>query len=121
MKTFTRVIAIMMMVALLASLMVACGETKEENHIDSNLVGTWKQTDEDDGNWTWTFNSDGTCKLVGDDGFESEGTYVIPEEGVGKIKINLDKWDKETMFTYTATEKVIDLESFDQSYYCKKQ
>lgn len=121
MKTFTRVIAVVMMVALLASLMVACGEKKEENHIDNNLVGTWKQTDETDGNWTWTFNNDGTCKLVGDDGFESDGTYMIPEEDLGKIKITLDKWDKEVMFTYTATEKVIDLESFDYSFYCQKE
>ena len=111
MKTLTRVIAVLMMVAMLASLMVACGEKKEENHIDNNLVGTWVQTDD----------KDGTCKLVGGDGFESDGTYVIPEEDLGKIKIKLDKWDKEVMFTYTATEKVIDLESFDQSYYCVKQ
>ena len=74
MKTFTRVIAVVMMVALLASLMVACGAKKEENHIDNNLVGTWTQTSESDGNWTWTFNSDGTCKLVGDDNFDSSGT-----------------------------------------------
>lgn len=121
MKTFTRVIAVLMMVAMLASLMVACGEKKEENHIDSNLVGTWRQTDEKDGNWTWTFNNDGTCRLVGDDGFESDGTYLIPEADLGKIKIKLDKWEKEVLFTYTATEKVIDLESFTLSYYCVKQ
>ena len=122
MKTFTRVIAVVMMVALLASLMVACGGAKkEENHPDNNIVGTWKQTDDKEGNWTWTFNSDGTCKLVGDDGFDSDGTYTIPEEGVGKIKIKLDKWEKETMFTYSVTEKVLDLETFDASYYCQKQ
>ena len=122
MKTFTRVIAVVMMVAVLASLMVACGGAKkEENHPDNNIVGTWKQTDDKDGNWTWTFNSDGTCKLVGDDGFDSDGIYMIPEEGVGKIKIKLDKWEKETMFTYSVTEKVLDLESFEDSYYCQKQ
>ena len=122
MKTFTRVIAVVMMVAVLASLMVACGGAKkEENHPDNSIVGTWKQTDDKDGNWTWTFNSDGTCKLVGDDGFDSDGTYTIPEEGIGKIKIKLDKWEKETMFTYSVTEKVLDLETFDASYYCQKQ
>lgn len=122
MKTFTRVIAVVMMVAVLASLMVACGGAKkEENHPDNNIVGTWKQTDDKYGNWTWTFNNDGTCKLVGDDGFDSDGTYLIPEEGIGKIKIKLDKWEKETMFTYSVTEKVLDLESFEDSYYCQKQ
>ena len=119
MKTITRVLAVIMMVAILATLMTACGEPK--NHIDDNLVGTWTQTDEIDGTWTWTFNSDGTCKLVGDDGFESDGTYLIPEEDNGKIEITLDKWEKATMFTYTATTKVLDLESFDESYYCEKQ
>ena len=122
MKTFTRVIAVVMMVAVLASLMVACGGAKkEENHPDNNIVGTWKQTDDKYGNWTWTFNNDGTCKLVGDDGFDSDGTYTIPEEGIGKIKIKLDKWEKETMFSYSVTEKVLDLESFEDSYYCQKQ
>ena len=121
MKTFTRVFAVIMMVAILATLMTACGEKKVENHIDENLVGTWTQTDETDGNWTWTFNSDGTCKLVGDDGFESDGTYLIPQEDIGKIEITLEKWDEPTMFTYTATPKVLGLESFEMSYYCQKQ
>ena len=119
MKTFTRVVAVLMLVAVLSTLMVACGKPK--NNIDDKLLGTWKQTDAQDGNWTWTFNSDGTCKLVGDDGFDSDGTYTIPEEGIGKIKIKLDKWEKETMFTYSVTEKVLDLETFDASYYCQKQ
>ena len=130
MKTFTRVIAVLMMVAMLATVMAACGnkaqtggtttDTAETNHVDNNLVGTWVQTDETAGNWTWTFNADGTCKLVGD-GFDSDGTYIIPEEGNGKIKITLEKWGKENVFTYTATEKVLDLEGFEDSYYCQKQ
>lgn len=119
MKTFTRVIAVVMMVAVLASLMAACGKS---NYIDNNLVGTWKQTDETDGNWIWTFNNDGTCKLVGETtGFDSEGTYNILEEGNGKVKIKLDAWDAEENFTYTVTEKAMILESFDVSYYCEKQ
>ena len=123
MKTFTRVIAVVMMVAVLASLMVACGGAKkEENHPDNNIVGTWKQTDDKYGNWTWTFNNDGTCKLESDtDNFSSEGTYIIGEKDIAKIKIKLDKWDKERMYTYAVTPKVLDLESFDESYYCKKQ
>ena len=121
MKTFTRVIAVVMMVALLASLMVACGAKKEENHIDNNLVGTWTQTSESDGNWTWTFNSDGTCKLVGDDNFDSSGTYMIPEEDVGKIKIKLEAWDEVQLFTYTATDKKLQLQNFDITYFCDRQ
>ena len=120
MKTFTKVVAVLMIVAVLASLMVACGKPK--NNIDENLVGTWKQTDETDGNWTWTFNKDGSCKLEGEtDNFSSEGTYLIEEAGVGKIKIKLDKWDKEKLFTYVATEKALNLQSFDVSYFCQKQ
>ena len=118
MKTITKVVAVLMLVAVFATLMTACGKPK--NHIDENLIGTWTQTD-DKGSWTWTFNKDGTCKLEGSDGFSSDGTYLIEEEGIGKIKINLDKWDKEKLFTYSATGKVIDLESFDVNYYCMKQ
>lgn len=120
MKTFTRIIAVLMLVAVLGTLMTACGKPK--NHIDDNLVGTWKQTDEADGNWTWTFNKDGTCKLEGgNDNFSSEGTYLIAEEGNGKIKIKLDKWEKEATYTYTATDKALSLQSFDTSYFCQRQ
>ena len=120
MKTFTRIVAVLMMVAIFATLMTACGKPK--NHIDDNLIGTWKQTDEVDGNWTWTFNKDGTCTLESDtDNFSGKGTYLIEEEEVGKIKITLDKWDKEQLFTYTATDKVLNLQNFDVTYYCQKQ
>ena len=120
MKTFTRVVAVLMMVAVLASLMAACNKPK--NYIDDNLIGTWKQSDEKHGDWTWTFNNDGTCKLESEsDNFSSEGTYLIEEKDIAKIKIKLEKWDKERMYTYAVTPKVLDLESFDESYYCKKQ
>ena len=120
MKTITRVVAVLMMVTVLATLMAACGKPK--NYIDDNLIGTWKQTDEKHGNWTWTFNKDGTCSLQSDtDNFSGEGTFLIEEKDIGKIKIKLDKWDKERMYTYSVTPKVLDLESFDESYYCLKQ
>ena len=47
MKTITRIIAVVMVVAMLAGLMAACGK-----YVDDRLVGTWKQTDDKDGNWT---------------------------------------------------------------------
>lgn len=124
MKTFTKVIAALMLVAVFATLMTACGKS---NYVDDNLVGTWTQVDDVDGNWTWTFNKDGTCKLTSDTAnFESDGKFEIEKQGSGKITISLDKWqdldkwEKDMLFTYTATSKVIDLESFDHSFYCKK-
>lgn len=120
MKTITRVIAVMLMVAMLGTLMVACG--KKENYIDNNLVGTWKQTDDKEGNWIWTFNNDHTCKLIGEtDGSSHEGTYSIEDQDNGKVKIKLDNWDKEQTFSYTVTDKNMILETFDVSYYCEKQ
>ena len=120
MKTFTRVVAVLMLVAVLSTLMVACGKPK--NNIDDKLLGTWKQTDAQDGNWTWTFNKDGTCKFESDtNNFSSEGTYLIEEADSAKIKIKLDKWDKEKLFTYVATEKALQIQTFDESYFCQKQ
>ena len=119
MKTFTRVIAVLMMVAVLMSLLAACGK---KSYKDENIIGSWKQTDEIDGNWTWTFNDDFTCRLVGEtDGFDSEGTYWIESEGIGKIHIALDEWDNEELFTYAVTPKVMDLEHMDYSFHCYKQ
>ncbi|WP_407383772.1 DUF5640 domain-containing protein [Ruminococcus sp.] len=119
MKTITRVIAAVMLVAMMAALMTACGQ---KNYVDNNLVGTWKQTDAKEGNWIWTFNSDHTCKLVGEtDGSSHEGTYKIEDQKNGKVKIKLDNWDKEQTYSYTVTEKNMILETFDVSYYCEKQ
>ena len=107
MKTFTRILAVVMIVAMVATLMAACSKT----YVDERIVGTWKQTDDIDGNWTWTFEKDGKCKLVGDTtGFNSEGTFRFEKEGSGKIYIKLKDWSEETIFTYTVTEKVLDLE-----------
>ena len=117
MKTFARVIAVVMIVAVLASLMTACGD---KGYMDKKLIGTWTQTDDKDGNWTWTFKDDNTCRLVGEN-FDSEGTYKIENESTGKIHIKLKDWSEEKLFSYVATSKVLDLEGMDSSYYCKKQ
>lgn len=119
MKTFTKVVAVLLAIVAVASLMAACGE---KNHIDEKLVGTWKQTDDVEGNWIWTFNNDGTCKLVGETtGFSDEGTYLIENPDNGKIKIKLSTWSEESLFSYTATSKSMILENFEVSYYCDKQ
>ena len=120
MKKITKVIAVMLMVVVLASLIAACGQDK--GYMDTNILGTWKQTDEIDGNWTWTFNDDNTCRLVGEtNGFDSEGTFKIENETNGKIHIKLKDWDKEQLFSYAVTPKVLSLESIDFSYRCYKQ
>ena len=119
MKVFTRVIAVLMLVAMVACVMAACGE---KSYKDTRIIGTWKQTDDVDGNWIWTFEDNGKCKLVGETtGFSGEGTYRIEDETSGKIHINIQGWDKEKIFSYTCTEKVLDLEEAYSSYYCIKQ
>lgn len=121
MKTFTRVIAVVMLVAMIATLMAACKKEDSKGIIDQGLVGTW--TDETAGT-TWTFNDDYTCSLTnGPDGFSGTGTYKIENADNGKIDITLEGWDGVKHFTYTATEKVVDLETIEVAYcfYGKKQ
>ena len=119
MKTFARVISVLMMVAILASLLAACGE---KGYKDENVLGTWTQTDEDYGNWTWTFNEDGTCHLYSEtDNFDSDGTYWIESENSGRIYITLDTWGEEKLCTYAVTPKVMVLEHMDFSFRCYKQ
>ena len=118
MKHFTRIIAAVMAVAMLAAVMTACSKGAK----DDRIIGTWKQTDDVDGNWTWTFEENGKCRLVGETtGFDSEGTYRIEEGNVGKIHINLDGWSEEKLFSYVATSKVLDLEEAFSSFHCYKQ
>ena len=118
MKTFTRILAVVMIIAMVATLMAAC----KSSYNDTRILGTWKQTDETEGDWTWTFEDGNKCKLSGGpDNFDSEGTYRIESENSGKIYINLKDWKEEVLFTYVVTEKALDLESIDYSFYCQKQ
>ena len=120
MKTITRIVAVLMAVAMIAALMAACGEKNTLK--DDRLYGTWKQTDEVDGNWTWVFNEDGTCSLKGETtGFDSKGTYTIEGDDFGKMRVKLDGWSEEKLFTYAVTEKALDMEEPHSSYYCIKQ
>ena len=122
MKTMTRVLAVLVIAAMLATLMAACSST----YWDKRIYGSWKQTDDVDGNWTWTFEEGGKCSLVGDDGFSATGTYKMEGEGTGKINIKLDSWPLdnqagEKLFSYAVTEKVMDLLEESYDFHCFKQ
>ena len=119
MKRFSRIVAVLMVVAILASVFAACGKKEIK---DERLYATWKQTDKIDGNWTWIFNADGTCSLTNDDTNETvKGTFKNEGDDYGKLRIKLDTWDKETLFTYSVTDKVLDIEGIKVSYYLLKQ
>ena len=114
MKVLSRAAAIVMIIAILASLMAACGPQK-----DAMLIDTWKQTDEIDGNCTWTFAEDFSCTLTNDTtGDVSNGTYKLDGN---RIRISLSSWEKDIVFTYAVTERVLDMESAEMSYYLKRQ
>lgn len=116
MKTFTRVIAVLMMVMVLMSLLAAC---EEKNYINPALLGTW--TDEDDG-CTWTFNEDGTChRYSPEENFDSDGTYWLEEEGNGRLHISLEAWDEEKICTYAVRPTVIMIEHMEFSFRGYKQ
>lgn len=117
MKTLTRVVALLMIVALMAGVMAACGTV-----VDERILGSWKQEDEIDGNVTWTFEKDGKCSLTNNDtGVVDEGTYKLEGENSGKIHIKLNSWNEEKLCTYVATPKVMDIEEMTFSFHGMKQ
>ena len=59
------------------------------------VTGTWKQTDEMDGDWTWTF---------------SNGS-----------KVNLEGWSAEKEYDYTLDGDVLDLKETYSSFHLIKQ
>ncbi|MCR4839397.1 MAG: hypothetical protein K5897_10785, partial [Eubacterium sp.] len=84
MKKVTRKLALLLCLVMLATALVACGGSSDGGSSDSGktdaVTGTWKQTDEVNGDWTWTFSGGSKAKLVGNTtGFESEGTYTLDE------------------------------------------
>ncbi len=117
MKVISRVVAVLMLAALLGSVMAACGTVTDER-----ILFSWKQEDEIDGNVTWTFEKDGKCSLTNNDtGVVDEGTYKLESEDSGKIHIKLKSWDKEKICTYAVTEKVMDIEEMTFSFHGFKQ
>ncbi len=85
------------------------------------VAGTWKQTDEVNGNWTWTFDGKGKCSLDGEtSGFKSEGTYKL-DETAKTLTVNLEGWSAEKVYNYTLTDTNLDLEETYSSYHLVKQ
>ncbi len=112
------------MLAVFSIMMLAgCGSdssSSESSKTADILSGTWKQTDEMNGDWTWTFDG-GSCKLVGDTtGFESEGTYKL-DESAGKVTVTLEGWTDTKEYNYTLNGDKLDLEETYSSYHLVKQ
>lgn len=127
MKNISKVLALILAVAMMATLMVACGDKKDDAKTESGaaaadiLSGSWKQTDEVNGDWTWTFDGAGKCKLVGDTtGFSGDGTYKL-DESAKTVTVNMEAWDDEKVYNYTLEGDTLDLKSAYSNYHLVKQ
>lgn len=127
MKCLSKALALILAVAMLATVMVACGDKKDDSKSGGGatsadiLEGTWKQTDEVNGDWTWTFDGAGKCKLVGiTTGFESDGTYKL-DESAKTLTVNMDGWENEKVYNYTLDGDKLDFEEKYSSYHLVKQ
>ncbi len=117
MKKVTKLISLALIAVLVLSLFAACGGSTPKDV----LAGDWKQTDEVNGNWTWTFDGAGKCKLDGETtGFKTEGIYTL-DEAAKTVTVNMDGWDNEKVYTYTLTDTTLDLEETYSSYHLVKQ
>lgn len=111
-----RITALLLAAILIASALVACGGSSKDA-----FAGTWKQIDEIDGDWTFTFDGSGKCTLTNE--FVSmiqDGTYSI-DEAAGTATIKMDTWDAEIVYTYTLNGNTLDLNSTYSSYHLIKQ
>ena len=119
-------VSLAVLLTILSVMMFAgCGSDSGSSASNSDkaadaISGTWKQTDEVNGNWTWTFDG-GDCKLVGETtGFESEGTYKL-DEAAKKVTVTLEGWTESKEYTYTLSGSNLDLEEKYSSYHLVKQ
>ena len=85
------------------------------------IKGTWKQEDETNGDWVWTFDGSKTCHLQGiTTGFESDGTYAV-DINAKTVTVNMDGWDKQKVYTYklrqTTSDSYLDLTESLSSYH----
>ena len=115
MKRISATVCLVLTFVLMMSMLAACGGTKDV------LAGTWKQTDEIDGNWIWEFDGKGGCKLDGETtGLKTQGTYVL-DEAAKTVTVTMDGWDDVKVFTYTLTDTTLDIVSTYTSYSLVKQ
>lgn len=122
-----KVLALILALAMMATLMAACGDKKDDSKSDGGsaassdiLTGTWKQTDEVNGDWTWTFDGAGKCTLHGDTtGFDGEGTYSL-DESAKTVTVKIDAWDNEKVYDYTLDGDKLDLDSAYSTYHLVK-
>ena len=115
MKRISAAVCMVLVAVIMMSALAACGGTKDV------LAGTWKQTDEIDGNWIWEFDGKGGCKLDGETtGFKTQGTYVL-DEAAKTLTVTMDGWDDVKVFTYTLTDTTLDIVSTYTSYSLVKQ
>ena len=120
MKKVTMKLALLLCLVMVTTLLTACGGGEDDSKKDA-VTGTWKQTDEMDGDWTWTFSKGSKAKLVGNTtGFESEGTYTL-DEANKKLKVNLEGWSSEKEYDYTLDGDVLDLKETYSSFHLIKQ
>ncbi len=121
MKKITKRLALVLCVVMLASVICACGKSKEDGGSKDILAGSWKQTDEMDGNWIWTFDGKGKCTLDGETtGFKSDGKYTL-DESAGTITVNLDGWSDQKVFNYTLDGNTLDIKETYTSFHLIKQ
>ena len=116
MKKLAKKLVVVLCLVMLATTFAACGGGKTDA-----VTGTWKQTDDVDGNWTFTFSDGSKVKFVGETtGFESEGTYTL-DEANKKLTVTLEKWDAPKEFSYTLDGTTLDLEETYTHYHLIKQ
>ena len=108
-------LALLLCGLMLMGILAACGGKTDA------FTGTWKQTDEVNGNWTWTFSDGSKAKLVGETtGFQSEGTYKV-DESAKKITITLKDWSETKEYSYTLDGNNLELKEKYSGYKLKKQ
>ena len=117
MKKFMTILSITLVAVLVLGVFAACGDSAPKDV----LAGDWKQTDDFDGNWTWTFDGKGKCHLSGETtGFETDGTYVL-DEAAGTLTVTMDGWSDVKVYTYTLTDTTLDIVETYSSYHLIKQ
>ncbi len=121
MKKIAGILSIALIAVMLAAVLTACGGGSADGGSKDAIAGSWKQIDEVNGNWTWTFDGSGKCTLDGETtGFKSNGTYKL-DEAAKTVTVNMESWTDEKVYTYTLTDTTLDLEETLSSYHLVKQ
>ena len=111
MKKLAKMLVVVLSAALMITALTACGGSQDEKK--DAITGSWKGSDKQRGDYSWTFDGKGACTFK-NQYYEASGEYTLDEKE--KTVSITTIWDDEKVLNYTVTDTTLEMQSKYQSF-----